>query len=490
MRRKPRCVLLILDGLGIPRDPERSAVSAKTMSRLHRLMDTHGVATLAAAEEAVGLQAGQPGNSEAGHLTIGAGHRIPAKICAIHEAFASDAWAEHPIWSELNARRRLHIVGLISDAGVHGHLNTFVQAATLASRLLRETQVFCHAILDGVDSAAGSAAELLQQVDGELQSLASVELATVMGRRWATDRSGDLGLTTTYVDSTAGRLDLPVFSWDALEAHLCTKGSEASFPGHVVCADGYVGNSDAVLLTNHRADRTAQLAQVYCRSQAVYSMVDLGGHVPVQRVFFPTEPVELGLVQELGRQDISVIRVAEQCKFPHVTFFLNGFRDTYGEEAICVPTIADDRIVREPQMSIEELTGAILRVLERDDARVLVANIANLDQVGHTGKMEAAKSAAAHVDRSLAVVAERCQRQDWALFVTGDHGNAEVMIDVDGRPWASHTQGDVPFVAVPSQSAPLRLVSQVGSLANVAPSMMASLGLGIPGWMSPSLVAV
>lgn len=486
MPSQERTLLLIADGLGTPADVQRSAVSTESAPEIHELMASHGCATLAAAEDAVGLEEGQPGNSEAGHLTIGAGRRIPSKLRAIAESYANRSWHSHGIWRQIRSAKVVHLVGLVSDAGVHGHLRTLIQAATVASEALwSEIQV--HAILDGVDSVAGSAPGLVEQLRGALASLPRVHLSTVMGRKWATDRSGKLEITRQYVDAISGRTSARPWAAEALRAHLEATGAESTFPCHLVEGGSLVREGDPVCFTNHRADRTAQLAQVMAQHNPVFSMVELAEWVPPDHVFFPSRPVERGLVTELQAQGTGILRVAEHCKFPHVTFFLNGFHETFGEEAICVPTIPEGRIGDQPEMSIAELTSTITRSLARPAVKAMVVNIPNLDQVGHTGRMDAARSAAGHVDRAVKHIHETCAQLGWNLLITGDHGNAEVMVDEKGAPWGSHTTNPVPFVIVPRPGLAFRWKARRGTLANVAPTFLSMLGCQPPSWMEASL---
>lgn len=486
MPSQERTLLLIADGWGTPEDVRRSAVSAESAPELHRLMSLHGFATLGAAEEAVGLEAGQPGNSEAGHLTIGAGRCIPSKLRAVAESFADRRWHRSAIWEAIRPARALHLVGLVSDAGVHGHLRTLIQASRVASEVLR-SEIHVHAILDGVDSVAGSAPGLVEELQAALAKLPRVHLATVMGRKWATDRSGKLEITRQYADAVSGRSAAKRWAPEALRAHLEATGAESSFPCHLVEGGRVIGEGEPVLFTNHRADRTAQLAQVMAEHNPVFALVELATWVPADRVFFPSRPVERGLVTELRERGTGILRVAEHCKFPHVTFFLNGFHQNLGEEAICVPTIPEARIGEQPEMSIAELTSTIAASLARPEVKAMVANIPNLDQVGHTGRMDAARSAAGHVDRAVGRVRETCAQHGWNLVITGDHGNAEVMVDEQGEPWGSHTTNPVPFVVVPRPGAGVRWKEQRGTLANVAPTFLRLLGVQPPSWMEAPL---
>jgi 2,3-bisphosphoglycerate-independent phosphoglycerate mutase len=482
-----KALLVIADGLGCGPEERGNAITRKTMPRLFGWMREHGHAVLAASGEPVGLGKGQSGNSEAGHLTIGAGRRVPSLLESMGQAYDDGSYEANPLWRELAEHPVLHIIGLLSDSGVHGFWPNLVRAATLAGRH-GIGRIHIHALLDGVDSQQGSAPRLLRELEQAIRGLPGVAVATVMGRRWACDRTGDLDTTRVLKAHLCGDHELPAFEPALLEAFLASGKGEKDFGGHTLMTEPFVGAGEPVLLVNHRADRTRQVAEVFAETHPTYALVELGDRVPLSRVFFPKQVLDAGVGFELRKHGIRSVRVAEQCKFPHVTFFFNGFNETLGEETVCVPSIPEAEIPVRPEMSAREVTAATLEVMRRGE-RAVVANFANTDQVGHTGQLDAVCRAAECVDVCLGEIHEACQEFGYTLIVTSDHGNADVMLDAEGRPLGSHSLSPVPIVVVPATAGSLSFIANEGSLANVGATFLTALGISPPAWMAPSLVA-
>jgi 2,3-bisphosphoglycerate-independent phosphoglycerate mutase len=482
-----KTLLLVVDGMGLPDDAQRSAVTAASMPFLFHLMDKYGHCALGASGTEVGLGEGQSGNSEIGHLTIGAGRRIPSTLESVNLAYENGSWQSNPIWKELGRLEHLHILGLVSDAGVHGHLRTLWQAAILASQAGAEN-IHIHALLDGVDSQAKSAPRLLSILQERIRARPNIRLATAMGRKWACDRSGNLDVSRYLMERLAGKHPCPEFTEAALEKHLETSG-ESEFPCHVFPEGRYIGAGETVLFSNTRADRTTQLAQVFAEAYPAYSVVELKDFIPKERVFFPTIPLQGGIAEALIANGIRSLRIAEKCKFPHVTFFMNGFRPSLGEDSLCIPSIPEAEIRNQPRMSLAEIVTALTRAIEEGKYPFVIANIANLDQVGHLGDLPLARKAAGFVDGALRHLADACARHGWNLVITSDHGNADVMLDETGKPFGSHSPNDVPLILVPAGEEPVVLRRTRSTLASVAPTVLDLAGLPIPSDMEPSLLA-
>ena len=216
-------------------------------------------------------------------------------------------------------------------------------------------------------------------------------------------------------------------------------------------------------------------------------LVDPGQGVDAQHVFFPQAPLPRGLAHELKRAGLESVRIAEKCKFPHVTFFLNGFDSGAEGQGFCIPSIPEADIPAQPEMSLEEVTEEILKHLEGGQKRAVIANLANLDQVGHLGRLDLATQAADAVDRAFARISEAAKANGWTLMVTSDHGNAEHVEDETGAPFGSHTAGPVPFLIQPAPGTKVRWKHQNGSLTQVAATYLGALGLEAPDWMEPAL---
>lgn len=481
-----RALLLVLDGAGYSTEARGNAVTAEFLPRMFGCMEREGFAVLGAAGEAVGLEAGQVGNSEAGHLTIGAGRVIPSMARRILEARRDGSWAADPAWAAWSGGP-LHLVGLVSDAGVHGLARTIVHAAEVA-RAAGVPEVHVHPVLDGVDSLAGSAPALLAGLRAELGRLDGVHLGVVQGRAGFCDRSGDLARTRRSAEALAGDVPLPPFDDERLAAHLAGGAGEATFPPALVPGGRAMRPGEPVLITSHRADRARQIAAVLAETRPVLALVDLGKGIPTRHVFFPQAPLDRGLAFELRGAGLASVRLAEKCKFPHVTFFLNGFDASAEGRGICVPSLPEAEIPAHPEMSLAGIEAELLRALSDPAERAIVANLANLDQVGHLGRLDLAARAAAEVDRAFESIASACRQHGWTLLVTADHGNADRLVGDDGRPFGSHTDRPVPFFVQPAPGLRAELLRREGTLANVAASVLGALGLPAPAWMEPALV--
>lgn len=478
-----KAVLLIVDGAGIREDRRGNAVTPVTMPRLFGLMETYGYATLEASGPPVGLGQGMVGNSEIGHLTIGAGFVVPSSLQRISNEFESGAWAAHDAWSELRFQARIHVVGLMSDAGVHGHWKSIAQSVRLAMQNCPSSEIVVHLVLDGIDSKAGTAPALL----ANFNETEGYKIGTIFGRQWFCDRSGDPTVTQVFVDGLQGRGNIPFFKPEALAAHLQWH-SEASFPVHAV-SRSFVAHGEPVILTSHRADRVRQSATALSINNPVYSLVDLDDAVPKSRVFFPARPLAEGLAIQFQKQGIANTRLAEKCKFPHVTHFFSGLNKDMGENAICIPSIPDKNLADTPEMSIRELVESALSILNQQGAtHALVINVPNLDQIGHLGRYELACSAAALVDSAIGEIVDACRENQWSLLVTSDHGNADTMLDDHGLPFNSHSHSPVPFVVIPSHGRRIEWIRKEGTLANVAPTFLTMLEAEHPIGMVESLI--
>lgn len=481
-----RVCLIILDGAGYSTELHGNAVTADTMPRLYRHMSQFGFAVLGAAAESVGLEPGQVGNSEAGHLTIGAGRAIPSMTQRICRAFDTGDWARDPGWQTAVRAGVLHVVGLLSDAGVHALARTLVQSVGAAAAA-GVKEIVVHPVLDGVDSRAGTAPGLLGALRRDLETVPAARLGVVVGRKQFCDRSGDLDVTRGVVDAFLGRVELPGYCDDRLAEHLAQSSSEMSFPAHLVEGGRTVRDGEPILITSHRADRARQVARVLSETHPVLMLVNPGDDIEVEHVFFPQASLDRGFAHELRRHGIDSVRIAEKCKFPHVTFFFNGFDAGLEGDGICIPSIAESEIKNKPEMSIREVVDEIVRHLNEPRRRVIIANLANLDQVGHVGRLDLAVEAAHEVDRAFGRIAEQAHENNWTLLVTADHGNADCMVGEDGKPFGSHTRRPVPFLIQPAPEQHFAWTAKEGTLANVAATCLLSLGLQPPDWMEPPL---
>lgn len=478
-----KTALIILDGMGLSEDPVGNAVTPETMPFLFSQMDLHGHARLAASGEAVGLREDVVGNSEVGHLTIGAGRIVPSTLNRMDQAYTDGSWQRHPLWSEIVSRQPCHIVGLLSDAGVHGHLDILWRSAELAVAN-GCTDVIVHPVLDGVDSPAGSASELLQRLRQKLSDLPHLRLGMVMGRKCFCDRSGSPEPARQFVEALSNIPNLPSFD----ESALAKIENERDFEPHGNPGVTGARAGETIVLTSHRADRAVQVARVMSESFRVFAPIALQEAVPAEQAFFPSTPLQDGLAVELAAAGLETTRIAEDCKFPHVTSFFNGLNETITSHSFPIPTPAEDDLPNQPEMSADRVADKVIDEIETGSSHLLVVNIANLDQIGHLGRLDLAKIAAAKVDAVAQRICEAAARHSWNTLFVADHGNADRVETETGKAFGSHTARPVPFIVVPSPGHHVTWRVHEGSLANVASSVLASMMKPCPASMHPPLL--
>lgn len=483
-------VLLVLDGFGIGDDPARNALMTARMPVWDRLVREEASAQLEASGEAVGLPAGQMGNSEVGHLNIGAGFRVLQDLPRINHAIEDGSFGRNPALRRaceraLQGGRRLHLMALIGPGGIHAiddHIVAMVETAAAAG--LTGDRVLLHAFTDGRDTPPRS-------VDGYLPSLvASLDgratLATVIGRYFAMDRDGRWDRTQSAYDALVHGVGERASDGSAAISAAYGRGEGDEFIRPTVIGE-YSGmvDDDVVIHLNFRADRARQLTQALALAQ--FDRFDRGARpsgldvTTLTEYQAPTElpvtvafgPLELdSLAAHLSRLGRSQLHVAETEKYAHVTYFLNGgVEDPFpGEERVLVPSNREvPTYDLAPEMAAVPITDAVVEAVEAGRFDVIVANYANPDMVGHTGVWEAGVRAAEIVDECIGRVELAVRDAGGTLVITADHGNIEEMRDAEGQPQTKHTTSPVPIVAVGDAVAGRTL--RDGALCDVAPTL-------------------
>jgi 2,3-bisphosphoglycerate-independent phosphoglycerate mutase len=489
-------VLCVLDGLGIGEDPARNALLSARMPAWERLTAEWPTCQLEASGVAVGLPAGQMGNSEVGHLNLGAGFPVLQDLPRISTAIADGSFYANPVLREAidHASRhggRLHLVGLIGPGGIHAvdqHIEAMVELAKRQG--LPADRVLLHAFTDGRDTPPRSAAELMPALVGRLAGRAMV--ATVSGRYYAMDRDRRWDRTALAWEAIVhGAGPMAPSATDAVSAaHGRGEGDEFIVPTVI---DGYDGmrDGDAVVHLNFRADRARQLTQAlaldgfraFDRGRrpanllvATLTEYQAADDLPV-RVAFPPEVVD-SLAAYLSRLGLRQLHLAETEKYAHVTYFFNGGVEAQlpGEDRVLVPSRRDvPTYDLAPQMDAPEITERLLAGIGSGDYDFIIVNYANPDMVGHTGVWDAAVSAAEVIDGCLDAISRTTLEAGGALVITADHGNIEEMRDASGAPQTQHTTSPVPLVLVGERWRGVSL--RDGILADVAPTICALMGL-------------
>ena len=488
-------VLVVLDGFGVNEDPARNALMAAGMWNWHRLLEEYPHCNLEASGEAVGLPAGQMGNSEVGHLNLGAGFRVLQDLPRITAAVADGSFFDNPTLTatcrEVAARgSRLHLLGLVGPGGVHAVDEHIVAAAELAHRSgLAPEAVHLHAFTDGRDTPPRSADAFLPALVARTAGLAT--LATVSGRFYAMDRDRRWDRTARAFEALVHGRGLPADSAEAAIATAYERGEGDEFIQPTVLEAGRpMADGDAVVHLNFRADRARQLTQALALgdfdafdrepmpslSVATLTEYQAADELPV-RVCFPPVVVD-SLAAHLARLGRRQLHIAETEKYAHVTYFFNGGVEEpfAGEERVLVPSRRDVATYDlAPEMSAAPVTDALVTAIESGKWDFIVANYANPDMVGHTGVWAAAVAAADFVDGCLGRVARSAIGAGAPLVITADHGNIEEMRDESGNPQTKHTTSPVPLVLVDDGRRDARL--RDGELADVAPTLCQLLGI-------------
>ncbi len=508
---RPRpIVLVVLDGFGIGPDPSRDAIASTPMPRWRAMLagNPHGV--LRASEDAVGLPAGQMGNSEVGHLNLGAGRPVLQDLPRIDAAIDDGSFFTRPALvaacERARATGRLHAVGLIGPGGVHAHDRHLVALVELAARM-GVPSVRIHALLDGRDTPPSSALGFMADLERRLAiAHPDARIATVGGRYFAMDRDTRWERTEKGYDAIVFGAGLVAASATAAIEEAYARGETDEFvvPTAIAGMDAALRDGDPIVHFNFRADRARQLTnalsrpdfdsfdrtgpdgQVVPRDLLVVTMSEYESGLPVEVAFGPEEA--RSLAQAFSEAGWTQFHVAETEKYAHVTYFFNGGVEQAwpGEERRLVPSSKVATYDLQPSMSAAGVTDELVAAITSGRYDFIVANFANPDMVGHTGVWDATVEALGVIDGCLGRIVDAIAAVEAAdpsgpgvvLFVTADHGNADDMIDAEGRPVTKHSLNPVPLLGMGRALAGRRIGD--GVLADVAPTILELAGL--PRW--------
>ena len=499
-------VLIVLDGWGHRAAAHDNAITSARTPVWDRFWRDSARTLLYASEAAVGLPASQMGNSEVGHLNLGAGRVVYQEYTRINRAIQSGAFFTNKTLTDAvdlarNNGRTLHILGLLSPGGVHAHEDHIHAAAALAAQ--RGLSAVCiHAFLDGRDTLPRSAEASLARLDAKLAALGQGRLASMIGRYYAMDRDHRWPrVQAAYELLTEGRASYRAESGVAGLAAAYARGESDEFvQATAISPDGRapacIEDGDVVLFMNFRSDRARQIARPFLEDDfdgfTRNRRPQLGRFVSLTEyqtefqapVAFPPERLPNVLGAYLAGVGKRQLRIAETEKYAHVTFFFNGGVETPfdGEDRLLVPSPTDVATYNlKPEMSAPKLTDEVIRAVSGGRYDTLICNFANPDMVGHTGDFAATVRAVEAIDACLGRIAEAVRRAGGELLITADHGNAEQMRDSEsGQAHTAHTTNPVPLVYV---GRPAR-IAEGGSLQDVAPTLLRLMGLGQPSEMT------
>lgn len=493
--------LIILDGYGIGNPGPGNAIWEANTPVMDKLLACCPNTSLSASGLDVGLPEGQMGNSEVGHTNIGAGRVVYQDLPRITNAVKDGSFFENPVYVKAmddaaKSGGSLHVLGLLSDGGVHSHISHIFAILEMAKRR-GLPRVYVHCFLDGRDVGPKTGAGYVKALTDECAKLGNCKIATIQGRFWGMDRDKRWERLQKGYDAIVRGLG--VESADAVAAVEASyaEGVTDEFVEPVVCdKDGMIHSGDSVIFMNFRPDRAREMtwaltgnlpadAAMSCEaltlSYVCTAQYDAALPLPIA---FPPEHLEGTIGEYVSGLGIKQFRIAETEKYAHVTFFLNGGveKQYEGEERVLVPSPKEyptyDLI---PQMSAVEVKDKLIARMDEGGCGLYVCNFANCDMVGHTGVTEAAIKAVETVDKCLGEVIECAKRNGIRVAVTADHGNADRMVEPNGSPNTAHTTNPVPFVIVGTGELKLR---EGGRLADIAPTLLELMGLPAPKEMT------
>ena len=492
---KTPTTLIIMDGFGLTNGVVGNAIRAASTPRLDQFFQEYAHTTLRASGLDVGLPDGQMGNSEVGHTNIGAGRVVFQDLPRITKAIRDGSFFENPAYNHamdacLEKGTALHLMGLLSDGGVHSHLDHLFALLEMAKRKGLE-KVYIHAFLDGRDVSPTSGADFVARTVEQCRSIGVGKIATVMGRYYAMDRDKRWDRVEMAYDAMVygeGSTFNPVPVAAVKDSYAA--GVTDEFVEPVVCdRDGTISDNDSVIFFNFRPDRAREITRSlvdpefdgFTRQVFPLTFVcntEYDASMPNVEVAFPRVSVANGLGEYLSQMGLTQLRIAETEKYAHVTFFFNGGTETVfpGEDRVLVPSPKVATYDLQPEMSAVEVTDKCVERIESGAYDVIILNFANCDMVGHTGVYEAAVKAVETVDTCVGRVVDATMKMGGIAMITADHGNAEQMEEPDGSPMTAHTTNPVPFILC---GAGTELRSD-GRLADIAPTILDVMGLACP----------
>jgi len=493
MNKKPRPVVLtILDGWGVGKDEWDNAIQKAKTPFMNYLKENYPSCLLDPSGEAVGLPEGQMGNSEVGHLNIGAGRVVYQDFTRINKDIREKTFFQNPVLLEAMEKakhpgRRMHFMGLLSDGGVHSHINHLFALLDMAKQQ-GVGEAYVHAFLDGRDVPPTSARKYILALEGKMAEIKFGQLASIAGRYYAMDRDKRWERIELALDAlVSGKARTALTPQEALNlAYRQGETDEFVIPTIIVDNDSEpvacIGQDDVVVFFNFRPDRARQIThKLKDRHFYTFTQYDETLDLPI---VFPPEEIKNTLGEVLSKAGLKQLRIAETEKYAHVTFFFNGGEEIAypGEARILINSPKVPTYDLQPEMSAYEVTEKLVEEIRQDKYDVIILNYANADMVGHTGNLEAATAAIETVDNCLQQTVKAVQEQGGIVLITADHGNAEKMVDHHTKePYTAHTSNKVPLIFVGEG---YTLNKEVGCLCDLAPTILYLVNVEQPAEMT------
>lgn len=501
-----KAILIIMDGWGLGKVKSADAIQNANVPFVSSLYSKYPNTTLVTCGEAVGLPEGQMGNSEVGHLNLGAGRIVYQELQRINVAVRDGSFAKNPVLlnavnTAKNGNTTLHLIGLVSDGGVHSHIN-HLKAIIDVCKAQSLTNVVVHAFTDGRDTDPKSGLGFITDLQQHLQKTVG-KIGTVSGRYFAMDRDKRWERVKLAYDALVNGIgEHATTAIKAIEDSYKHNITDEFIKPTVITAEGEapatIKPGDSVICFNFRTDRCREITQVLTQTDMPeFGMKKLPIHYTTMteydktykdvNVIFETDNLNNTLGEVLQRDHKKQIRIAETEKYPHVTFFFNGGRELpfENEERIMVPSPKVATYDLKPEMSAYEVTDAIVPQIENETADFICLNFANADMVGHTGVFAAGIKAVETVDACVNRVVTAALNHGYTVFLTADHGNADYMINDDGTPNTAHTLNLVPLFIIDKE---WKGTVKPGKLGDIAPTILTMMGLPVPAEMTGNVL--
>ena len=494
-----------MDGFGLSPEKRGNAIAAAQTPHLDKLFADYAHTELQASGLDVGLPAGQMGNSEVGHTNIGGGRVVFQDLPRITNAISDGSFFRNSAYLDamkscLEKGTSLHLMGLLSDGGVHSH-NSHLWALLKMAKDQGLERIYLHLFLDGRDVSPTSGAGFVAEAVEKCRELGVGRIATVMGRYYAMDRDKRWDRVEQAYDAMVygeGAVFNPVPVAAVKDSY--DRGVTDEFLEPVVCdTDGTISDNDSVIFFNFRPDRARELTRALVDPEfdgfthqffplTFVCNTEYDASMPNVEVAFPRNTVENGLGEYLSKMNLTQLRIAETEKYAHVTFFFNGGSETIfpGEDRVLVPSPKVATYDLQPEMSAPEVCAKCVERIESGAYDVIILNFANCDMVGHTGIFDAAVKAVETVDTCVGQVVDATLKMGGIAMVTADHGNAEQMMQPDGSPMTAHTTNPVPFILCGAGTE----LRSGGRLADIAPTILDVMGLERPAEMTGKTLIV
>ena len=505
---KKSSILIIMDGWGLGKIQSADAIQHAKTPFVSSLYSKYPHSTLVTCGEAVGLPNGQMGNSEVGHLNIGAGRVVYQELQRINVAIRDGSFAKNPVLLRAlriakTENKKLHLIGLVSDGGVHSHIN---HLKTIIDCCKSESiaNVFVHAFTDGRDTDPKSGIRFIKSLQDHLDAEGTGKIASVSGRYYAMDRDKRWERVKLAYDALVnGKGDSGNSALQIIEKSYAQDISDEFIkPSVVLDSSGNplakITSGDIVICFNFRTDRCREITEVLTQedfpeqgmkklSLDYTTMTEYDHHFKDVHVMFENDDLKMTLGEVAAKNMLTQIRIAETEKYPHVTFFFSGGREIpfEGEKRIMIPSPKVATYDLQPEMSAKGITDAIIPEINHKTANFICLNFANADMVGHTGNFPAVIKAVETVDQCVERVVTAALSNDYIVFLTADHGNADFMINADGTPNTAHSLNLVPYFIIDNQ---WHGNVHPGKLGDIAPTMLKLMGYEVPPEMTGNLL--